>query len=375
MNPRKIAQLSGLLMVAPLLAFGATASSASAATGACSDYKPDNTSVLLCNLGLKPKPEAPTTPATGACSDYPDQTSVFLCNLGLKAKPPVSSPTPTPEPEPTPEPVEEPPSEPTTGGVDTACGATLYKADGTPWICTFHDGFNGTSLDRTYWTTGGGFITGTTSDWACYRDEPDLISQSGGTLKLSVRKDATARPCLAAKNATTKYRAGSISTYGNWSQQYGRFEARIKTQTANTSGLHEAFWLWPDVREANANTQNWPSSGEIDIAETYSSHPHLVIPFLHYSADVGGPQPGVNTAWDCPSTRGEWHTYALEWDANSLKIFVDGNLCLTNTSKDSAFNKKYIVILTQALGSASNPFNSNTPLPATMEVDYVKIWK
>ena len=55
------------------------------------------------------------------------------------------------------------------------------------------------------------------------------------------------------------------------------------------------------------------ATGEIDVAETYSLYNSVAIPFLHYAADAGGPQSGVNTAWNCTAYRGVWNTYALEW--------------------------------------------------------------
>jgi hypothetical protein len=54
---------------------------------------------------------------------------------------------------------------------------------------------------------------------------------------------------------------------------------------------------------------------------------------------------------------------------------VNGRSCLVNTSADPAFQKPYIVSLTQMLGTATNAYDGRTPLPATMSVDYVRVWK
>ena len=120
----------------------------------------------------------------------------------------------------------------------------------------------------------------------------------------------------------------------------------------------------------------WPEAGEIDIVETYSGNYHLAIPFLHYTwNDNGGPRPGLNTAWDCAAARGVWNTYALEWTPNRLEIFVNGKSCLVNTTGDPAFQRKYIVALTSALGVSTNRPVASTPIPARMSVDYVHVWK
>ena len=62
-----------------------------------------------------------------------------------------------------------------------------------------------------------------------------------------VRKNATALPCANGLPATP-YRAGMVSTYHLFSQQYGRFEARFRTTASTAPGLQESWWLWPDDR-------------------------------------------------------------------------------------------------------------------------------
>ena len=217
------------------------------------------------------------------------------------------------------------------------------------------------------------FRSGSDSAWACYLDDPSVISVRDDALHLTVRKLPQSAPCAGQNGASTPYVAGMVSTYRLFSQQYGRFEARIKNTATTSAGLQEAFWLWPDDRYS---TNYWPAAGEIDIAETYSQYSGLAIPFLHYTAyDNGGPRPGLNTAWDCAAQRGTYNTYTLEWTANRLEIFVNGVSCLVNTSGDSAFQKRYIIALTQMLGTGTNSVTSSTPLPATMSIDYVRVWK
>lgn len=269
---------------------------------------------------------------------------------------------------------EEPTDEPAGGVPSDACGPRPGKADGSRWSCTFVDDFNGTELDRTKWLPQTQFVTGDTSgNYACYRDHPENISVSGGTLRLTVLKHKEALPCAHRRYGPSTFTAGSVSTYHLFSQQYGRFEARLKNTATTQPGLQEAFWMWPDDRQLT--TETWPAAGEIDIVETYSHYPDHAIPFLHYTAnDNGGPRPGLNTAWDCMAQRGVYNTYTLEWTAEKLEIFVNGKSCLVNTSGDPAFQKKYIIALTQALGVRENAYNGTAPLPATTTVDYVRIW-
>lgn len=257
-----------------------------------------------------------------------------------------------------------------------ACGKRPLKADGSRWACTFVDEFNGTALDRTKWvpqTTG--FTTGTAQVHACYVDDPANIAVSGGSLNLTVRKLPQPVTCASGPAlAPSPYTSGSVSTYHLFSQQYGRFEARIKVAATRSPGLQETFWLWPDDRVAS--TTYWPAAGEIDIVETYSVYPDLGIPFLHYTAwDNWGPVPGTNTAWNCVVARGVFNTWTLEWTPAQLKILVNGRTCLVNNSGDSAFKKPYIAAFTQALGAVGNVYDGRAPMPATMNVDYLRVWK
>ncbi|HEX4190602.1 MAG TPA: glycoside hydrolase family 16 protein [Marmoricola sp.] len=252
-----------------------------------------------------------------------------------------------------------------------ACGALIKKADGTYWTCTFDDEFNGTTLDRSVWAPQTEFAMGTQAAHDCAIDDPSTVNVSGGSLNLSLRKVSTPVSCsFGGLTGATSYVSGGVSSYHTFSQEYGRFEARIKNTATTFPGLQETFWLWPDDRVKQ--TTIWPFAGEMDVSETYSSYPTLSIPFLHYNA--AGPLPGVNTAWTCTAPRGQWNTYAEEWSPTTVQIFVNGKSCLTNTSRSVAFNKPYIVAFSQGLGAAGDVYDGRAPL-GTMSVDYVKAWK
>lgn len=269
------------------------------------------------------------------------------------------------------------PSEiPTAGPRGDACGTRIAKADGGWWSCTLAENFSGTTLNRKLWTP---VKNKGSAEQACMLDDPRTVAVRDGALHLTVRPVDETLVCPPRADGTSSaYASGSVSTFYQFSQQYGRFEARIKSQATASRGLQEAFWLWPDVRYTRLLP--WPQSGEIDIAEMYSQYPDIAVPFLHYGVDDnGGPVPGLNTAWDCLAPRGEFHTYVLEWTASSLTIYVDGTLCLHNTDGAASFQKRFIICLTQLLGIKGNAYVGATgevaALPATMEVDYVKVWR
>ncbi|NHA01636.1 glycoside hydrolase family 16 protein [Nocardioides sp. W3-2-3] len=251
------------------------------------------------------------------------------------------------------------------------CGERLAKSGGGDWTCTLAEDFTGDRLDEKTWTAA----EQVGSQDLCLIDSPRTVAVSGGRLRLSLITADASTPCpLRADGTRALYAGGQVSTYGRWSQQYGRFEARVRVQRADGPGLHEAFWLWPDVRYGA--DQPWPQTGEIDVAETYSVRPDRAIPFLHSSADAGGPVEGLNTSTDCVAERGQWHTYTLEWTADRLRVAVDGERCLDSADLAATFRKPFIVALTQFMGTGDNLRDpARVPLPATMEVDWVRAWR
>jgi beta-glucanase (GH16 family) len=253
------------------------------------------------------------------------------------------------------------------------CGARPRKADGSAWSCTFQDDFNGTALDRTKWIPQTVFATGSSDAYACYRDDPSNVNVASGVLNLTVLRLDTPAPC-GMNLPPTIYQSGMVSTWHRFSQQYGRFEARLKNTATPSPGLGEGFWMWPDDRVPS--TETWPTAGEIDIAETFASAPDVALATLHYSADAYGMQPGVNTN-ACTAHRGVWNTYTLDWTPTRMEFFVNGKSCLVNTSGDHAFQKAYIIDLTQGVGPTDigNKPVDGTTFPATLQVDYVHVWK
>ena len=240
-----------------------------------------------------------------------------------------------------------------------ACGPKTKKPNGKPWRCTFADDFKGSKLSK-FWIQhpekrplgpGGG----------CKKRKN--VKVWNGQLQLSVNRTGNSFGCL--------YHVGQVTTYHQFSQKYGRFQARIKARGTKERGLQEAFWLWPDDRYNKVKT--YPASGEIDISETYSQFPDLSVPFLHYRKKLTDREP--QTARDCKSVRGKWHIYTLLWGPERIEIKVDGKTCLVNKSGNSAFKKRYIIALSALNGLRGNRVFPETPLPSTMRVDWVRVWR
>jgi beta-glucanase (GH16 family) len=259
------------------------------------------------------------------------------------------------------------------------CGSNTLTTAGGTWQCTFADNFDGTSLDPSKWIAQRSDLSGYLSGPdACFVDSPNNISVSGGTLKLTARKEPAPFNCGGPGGFTTQWTSGMVTTWGGrFNQAYGRFEVRAKAPPAQVKGLQNSFWLWPVDDQKYGS---WPGSGEIDIAETYSQYPDLAVPYVHYYP--AAPDPNVTNTTCQISNYAAFHTYAVEWTTSTLKFIYDGQTCLVDSwnpaslTKPAPFDQPFFIALTQALGIGTNQFDpATTPLPATTEIDYVHAWQ
>ncbi|RYI98628.1 MAG: glycoside hydrolase family 16 protein, partial [Actinomycetales bacterium] len=273
------------------------------------------------------------------------------------------------------------PVDPDPGAGNTApptgpsCGSPILKSDGTPWACTFVDEFRGDTLDTTKWhpinTMESAFSYGD-----CFLGDRN-IAVSGGVLQLSTIREAEPVTCdHPAGPVTTNYTSAAVSSFGKFSQAYGRYEIRAAMPQTNGAGLQSALWMLPQDPKGT-----WPGSGEIDIVEFYSQYPDRLIPALHYNSVLPW---GTRTNNQCLVYKPtDFHTYVLEWTAQKLTISIDGTTCLDHTISPMAplvgsapFDTPFNLNLTQMLGTGDNAFPAGQGIDkATLQVDYVKVWQ
>jgi beta-glucanase (GH16 family) len=270
----------------------------------------------------------------------------------------------------------------TSNGRSNCGGVTFYKSDGTPWVCTFDDEFDGTTLNARLWTVVRTAANGYRSGDACFVDSPRTVSMSGGTLNLTAYRTASPFVCSSPEGSfATQYVSGSVTTDRRFSQAYGYFEIKARFPDVRVAGLQSSLWLWPDHRDAYGSV--FPDSGEIDIAEWFSSDPALAIPTIHYNPSGGpGADPDATTSNCSVANPARFNTYGLIWTAASIVVQIDGQTCLVDDwvpaspeTKPEPFNLPFFINLTEALGVGVNSPTAATPLPATMQIDWVRVWR
>lgn len=267
---------------------------------------------------------------------------------------------------------------PATAARYDACGVVLPKGDGTSWTCSFVDEFSGRGLDSDKWVMQSTEWTGYRTGLTCYKPSSNNIVVRKGTLQLIARDEGAPFACSSPFGAfTTRYTGGTVGTRDRFAQTYGRFEVRAKYPTARNTGVHGAFWLYPQRHTYGA----WPASGEIDVAEWWSVRPDLVMPTLHYPGDDFF----ADSGWQCTvADATAYHTYAVEWTPSLMTFFIDGTPCFQRSwTPDSPlvapqpFDHPFNLVLTMGVGEegGTNPVTSATELPAVYTVDYAKAWR
>lgn len=262
----------------------------------------------------------------------------------------------------------------------TCGGERLAKPTGGLWRCTFEEEFRGTRLDRSQWVVETTAAHGFRSGEGCVVDSPSTIGVSDGLLRLTVRDAGRPFTCHSPKGTfTTRYRSASVYSR-TFSQEYGRFEVRAKFgQGRGRAGSQGALWLYP-VRMSPLAAAAGPT--EIDIAEAYSNYPNLVIPNVHgYTALPAVPfVPALSRNCTVRNHGGGFHTYAVEWTRGSITFEYDGRVCTRLVSPPGIpqglrGGNPFRVVLSQLTGVGRNAPAARSILPATLAVDYVRVWR
>lgn len=173
-----------------------------------------------------------------------------------------------------------------------------------------------------------------------------------------------------------QYTSTRMITSGKREFQYGRIEARIKLP--QTQGIWPAFWmLGNDVFSGTG----WPDSGEIDIMEHVGYEPTLTHGALH-GPGYSGNTPITGTHDVGESVDANYHVYAVEWDSNGVRWFVDGNQFYSATRAQVeqygnwVYDHPFFILLNVAVGGdwPGSPDGSSS-FPQRMYVDYVRVYQ
>lgn len=233
---------------------------------------------------------------------------------------------------------------------------------GQNWVQIWSDEFDGTSLDLNNWEPeiGTGSNGWGNNELQYYTGSPNNVHVDSGYLHITA---------LNQSFQGSNYTSARIKSEGLFDFQYGRVEARIKVPV--DQGIWPAFWMLG----SDFSTAGWPFCGEIDIME-HVNNELKIHGTIHY--DQWGHTYSGDFTWADASI---WHVYELEWDTEEIRWYLDGvqyhqEPIGASTSSREEFHTPFFFILNVAVGGNwPGPPDGTTEYPATMMVDYVRVFQ
>jgi beta-glucanase (GH16 family) len=233
------------------------------------------------------------------------------------------------------------------------------------WTLIWADEFDGEAHDPSKWVMEIGGHGWGNNEKQFYTDLPENVRLEDGQLVIEARNEFFVR---------RHYTSGRIKTQGLFSFTYGRVEARMKLPYGN--GIWPAFWMLGE----DIDLISWPSSGEIDIMEHIGREPTRIYGTVHGPGYSGSGGVGHFTTFPAGSLSEEFHTYAIEWEPNEIRWYVDDQHFFTLTPEqvpgEWVFDKPYFILINLAVGGywPGDP-DETTVFPQFLLVDHVRVYQ
>lgn len=190
---------------------------------------------------------------------------------------------------------------------------------------------------------------------------------NGGSLNITAKKETSSGRDYTSSRMITKGK-------GDW--LYGRFE--VKAKIPKGRGTWPAIWML----SSDNSYGNWPSSGEIDIMEHVGYDVNKVHFSVHTSAYNHTRGTQKTSSKVVPAATDSFHIYRVDWTPYAVRGFIDGvsyfEFINNNTGFTAwPFDKPFHLILNVAVGGNWGGVQGidNTIFPATLQVDYVRVFK
>lgn len=243
------------------------------------------------------------------------------------------------------------------------------------WKLVWSDEFNSDRIDPAKWNV---LLREQSKHNELQYYVPDEVYTENGWLRLRSR---------VRDYGGMHYTSGRIHTDGKFATTYGRFE--IRARLPNGKGLWPAHWLYPQHRDwameqlmaravADGKERTIPEArpwySEIDIMEFLGHEPTTVYGTLHYTTFAGEKKSTSGTWKGSDDYTKDFHVYALEWEPDSMRWYVDGRLI--HTSVIGIPHAPHYIILNTAVGGSwpGNP-DATTSFPQFHDIDYVRVYQ
>jgi len=236
------------------------------------------------------------------------------------------------------------------------------------------------SPDPCNWTCERGFVRNEELQWY----QPENARCENGLLIIEGKRERKSNPRYRANAQSwrenrpyAEYTSASLTTRSLHKWMYGRLEMRGRIDTR--PGLWPAFWTLGVEGQ-------WPGCGEVDIMEYYRG---MLLANVAWAGEKRW-----TAVWDDvkiplsefkdPDWSKKFHVWRMDWDADSIKLYVD-DVLLNTVDLSKTFNKDqegknplrqpHYIILNLAIGGTSGGDPANTQFPARFEIDYVRVYQ
>lgn len=219
-----------------------------------------------------------------------------------------------------------------------------------------------------YDTAGNAYGWGNNEQQFYTANKPSNAFVSNGTLKIVAQLDT-----LGDK----KYTSARLVTKNNKDFKYGRIEIRAKLPKGK--GIWPAIWMLG----SNIDEKGWPLCGEIDIMEHVGYEPDSIYATIHSDKynHLKNTQKMKSIFIEDPYD--SFHVYTVDWSPERMDFYVDDVLYNSiikeenSTIEEWPFDSEFYLLLNVAVGGnwGGKYGVDDSIFPATMEVDYVRLYQ
>lgn len=277
------------------------------------------------------------------------------------------------------------------------------SADGG-WELVWSDEFDGAELNTDAWNRIADCWGGGNEERQCYTDRAENISLEDGMLVITAHDEEFTGRAFPQRGgppdgdpdaqATKPFTSGKLTTQGNASWQYGRFE--IRARLPGGQGVWPAFWMLPEPN----NYGGWAASGEIDILEAVNlgvecdecedGGENTLLGTLHFGGQWPDNAMHSTEVSEPAILDGEFHTYGVIWEEGRFSWTFDGEVYasaetgdwFTTASDDpqAPYDRPFHLIVNLAIGGGLPEGRglggvSSDGFPKRMEIDWIRVWQ
>ena len=200
-------------------------------------------------------------------------------------------------------------------------------------------------------------------------DRRENARVENGHLIIEARRESWQKADYTSARLVTKNK-------GDW--RAGRFEIRARLPLGR--GTWPAIWMLPTVW--SLGNGGWPDNGEIDIMEHVGHAPGVIHASTHSQKNQWRNNTQRTATIQVPDAGAAFHTYALEWDAEEIRVYLDDKHYFTSRKAGGdwttwPFTRDFYLVLNLAVGGdwGGEKGVDEKAFPQRMEVDYVRVYQ